>query len=68
MTRMVSSDNGRPKRSRSLAENLVATFSEKIRNCSLHPGDKLPTETEIARQPNSRARVDFAAPEGHLAA
>lgn len=50
MTCMVPSDNGRPKRSRSLAENLVGIFSEKIRNCSLRPGDKLPTETEIALQ------------------
>jgi GntR family transcriptional regulator, transcriptional repressor for pyruvate dehydrogenase complex len=50
MTDMVRTPNGRLKRSRGLAEKLVATFSERIRSCSLRPGDKLPTETEIARQ------------------
>jgi len=35
-------------RSASLAERLVETFSESIRGCTLRPGDKLPTETEIA--------------------
>jgi GntR family transcriptional repressor for pyruvate dehydrogenase complex len=35
-------------RSGNLTERLVETFSQRIRSCTLRPGDKLPTETEIA--------------------
>src|SRR4051794_33771368 len=38
------------KRSRSLTEYLVSTFTEQIRSGSLQVGNKLPTETEIALQ------------------
>jgi GntR family transcriptional regulator, transcriptional repressor for pyruvate dehydrogenase complex len=50
MTDMVGTPNGRPKRARNLAEQLVTIFSDRIRAGTLRPGDKLPTETEISLQ------------------
>jgi len=37
------------KRHRNLAQSVVADMSERIRNGSLGPGEKLPTESEIMR-------------------
>ncbi len=34
----------------SLVSDLADKLSENIRNCSLHPGEKLPTETEIIQK------------------
>ncbi|MGP8246590.1 MAG: FadR/GntR family transcriptional regulator [Bryobacteraceae bacterium] len=41
---------GHKGRSRSLAHDLADRLSESIRSCTLRPGDKLPTESEIIRQ------------------
>jgi GntR family transcriptional repressor for pyruvate dehydrogenase complex len=38
-----------PKKHRNLAQGVVAYISEAIQSGSLHPGDKLPTESEIMR-------------------
>ena len=38
-----------PKKHRNLAQGVVAYISEAIRNGSISPGDKLPTESEIMR-------------------
>ncbi|MFL6675230.1 MAG: FadR/GntR family transcriptional regulator [Massilia sp.] len=38
-----------PKRHRNLAQGVVAYLTDNIRNGSLNPGDKLPTESEIMR-------------------
>jgi GntR family transcriptional regulator, transcriptional repressor for pyruvate dehydrogenase complex len=45
---MASITNGSLRRSRNLAEQLVAILSERIHDGSLRPGDKLPTEFEMA--------------------
>jgi GntR family transcriptional repressor for pyruvate dehydrogenase complex len=38
-----------PRKHRNLAQGVVAYISENIRSGALHPGDKLPTESEIMR-------------------
>ena len=38
-----------PKRHRNLAQGVVAYISDSIRDGSINPGDKLPTESEIMR-------------------
>lgn len=38
------------RRPRNLAQGLVESFSERIRNGAISPGQKLPTESEIMRQ------------------
>ena len=38
-----------PKKHRNLAQGVVAYISERITDCTLNPGDKLPTESEIMR-------------------
>jgi len=38
-----------PKKHRNLAQGVVASLTDSIRNGSIKPGDKLPTESEIMR-------------------
>jgi GntR family transcriptional repressor for pyruvate dehydrogenase complex len=38
-----------PKKHRNLAQGVVAYISERIKDATLNPGDKLPTESEIMR-------------------
>lgn len=41
--------SAQPRKHRNLAQGIVAFISDKIREGSINPGDKLPTESEIMR-------------------